>query len=122
MSPSSGTRGSHGYPRTARINEVLREVVADALERLADAEETMGMLTVTGVECSPDMRTATVYLSSMSDEAAEILSERRTQLQREVATQVRMKRTPKLSFRVDPAVVHGTLVDDTLRRLADPPT
>jgi ribosome-binding factor A len=113
-------KGSHGYPRVARVNEVLREVVADSLERLSDAEDALELLTVTGVETAPDLRTAVVYLSSMSDEAAVVLEERRVQLQHEVATQVRMKRTPKLSFRVDPAVVHGSMVDDTLRRLADP--
>jgi len=120
VGPASGSRGgSHGYPRVARVNEVLREVVADSLERLADAEDALGMLTVTGVDCAQDLRTAVVYLSSMSDEAAEVLEERRAQLQREVATQVRLKRTPKLSFSVDPAVVHGAVIEDALRRLAD---
>jgi len=118
---ASGSRpGGHGYPRTARVNEVLREVLAETIERLADAEDALGMLTVTGVVCAPDLRTATVYLSSLSEEAAEVLEQRRPQLQREVAAQVRMKRTPKLSFKVDPAVVHGAVVDDALRRLSNP--
>ena len=120
MAAHSSRPGGQRYPRTARVNEVLREVVAETIERLADAEDALGMLTVTGVECSPDLRTATVFLSSMSDEAAVVLDERRIQLQREVATQVRLKRTPKLSFKVDPAVVHGAVVDDALRRLQQP--
>ena len=120
MATASGSRGgTHGYPRVARVNEVLREVVADALERLADAEDALGMLTVTGVDCAQDFRTAVVYLASLSEEAADVLDERRVQLQREVASQVRLKRTPRLSFMVDPAVVHGAVVDDALRRLAD---
>jgi len=61
-----------------------------------------------------------VYLSSLSEPAAVVLEEHRAQLQREVASQVRLKRTPKLSFMVDPAVVHGERVDDALRRLARP--
>ena len=40
------------YPRVARINEVLREVVAEAIERLCDKEDALELLTVTGVECS----------------------------------------------------------------------
>jgi ribosome-binding factor A len=112
--------GPHGYPRVARINEVLREVVAETLERLRDAEDDLGLLTVTGVECTSDLRSAVVYLASLSEEAAEVLEQRRAQLQREVATQVRMKRTPKLTFAVDPAVVHGTSVEDALRRLSGP--
>ena len=120
MATAGGRGGAHGYPRVARVNEVLREVVADAIERLADAEDALVLVTVTGVDCSTDLRTATVYLSSMSDEAREVLDERRAQLQRQVAAQVRMKRTPKLAFKVDPAIVHGAVIDDALRRLADP--
>ncbi len=112
--------GSHGYPRIARVNEVLREVVADALERLTDKEEGLGLLTVTGVECTSDLRVAVVYLASLPEEAAAVLEERRVQLQHEVSSQVRLKRTPKLTFVVDPAVVHGQHVDDALRRIAHP--
>ena len=120
MAAPSKRGGAHGYPRTARVNEVLREVVADALERLSDTEDEIGLLTVTGVECTSDLRSAVVYLASLTDVAAEMLEEHRGQLQAEVASQVRLKRTPKLSFTVDPAVVHGAMVDDALRRLAQP--
>ena len=106
------------YPRVARVNELLREVLADALERLRDKEDAVELLTVTGVECTPDLRQATVYLSSLSDEAAEVLEERRGQLQHLVASQVRMKRTPRLTFVVDPAVVQGRAVDEALRRIS----
>jgi ribosome-binding factor A len=99
---------------------VLREVVADALERLSDTDDEVGLLTVTGVECTGDLRSAVVFLASLSETAAVALEEHRGRLQAEVASQVRMKRTPKLSFAVDPAVVHGTMVDDALRRLAPP--
>lgn len=109
--------GAQRYPRVARVNEVLREVVADAIERLADAHDEFGLVTVTGVECATDLRTAVVYVSSLTDEQREVLDERRAQLQHEVATQVRMKRTPRLRFAVDPAVVQGSIVEDALRRL-----
>lgn len=112
--------GAHGYPRIARVNEVLREVLADALERLSDHDDEVGLLTVTGVECSSDLRHAVVYLASLSEPAAAALEGHRKELQAEVASQVRLKRTPKLSFSIDPAVVHGAMVDDALRRLAPP--
>jgi ribosome-binding factor A len=112
--------GTHRYPRTARVNEVLREVVADALERLSDHDDEVGLLTVTGVECTSDLRTAVVYLASLSESAALALEAHRVELQGAVASQVRLKRTPKLSFAIDPAVVHGAIVDDALRRLAPP--
>jgi ribosome-binding factor A len=112
-------RGAAPYPRSLRVNQVLRQVVAEELERLADADERLRLVTVTAVDTAPDLRQATVYLSSLSDDSAEALAERRTQLQRAVGRQVRMKRTPQLEFLVDPAVVAGGRVEEVLRRIRD---
>jgi ribosome-binding factor A len=101
------------------VNEVLREVVAEAIERLADTDDRLRLMTVTAIDTSPDLSRATVYLSSLPEEAAEALSAERAQLQRAIGRQVRMKRTPQLAFAVDPAVVHGTRVEEILRRIHD---
>lgn len=107
------------YPRTLRVNEVLRQVVAEELERLADADERLRLVTVTSVEVTPDLRAATVYLGSLGAEASEALEERRARLQRALARQVRLKRTPRLQFAPDPAVSAGARIDEILRRLGD---
>jgi ribosome-binding factor A len=105
------------YPRALRVNEVLRQVLGEELERLADADERLRLVTVTAVEVSPDLRAATVFLAEMDDPTAEALEERRNQLQRTVGRQVRMKRTPRLHFAADPAVREGARVEEILRRL-----
>ena len=110
-------RGVARYPRALRVNQVLRQVLAEELERLVDADERLELITVTAVETAPDLRHATVYVSSLGTEAAEALGERRAQLQRAVGRQVRMKRTPLLEFAVDPAVVAGERVESSLRRI-----
>jgi len=110
-------RGVAPYPRSLRVNQVLRQVLAEELERLADADERLRLVTVTAVDTSADLRHATVYLSSLSEDAKDALVERRTQLQRALGRQVRMKRTPQLEFAVDPAVVAGGRVEDALRRI-----
>lgn len=107
------------YPRVARVNEVLRQVVADELERLADADERLRLVTVTSVEVSTDLRSATVFVGTLGPDAAEALEERRGRLQRSLAAQVRMKRTPRLHFAADPALAAGARVEDILRRLGD---
>lgn len=117
---SAGRRDRSGpsrYPRTARVNQVLREVVADELERLADVDERLRLLTVTAVDTTPDLRRAVVYVSSLPEEASLALAERRVQLQRALATQMRLKRTPQLAFEADPAVRSGAQVDRILRRI-----
>jgi ribosome-binding factor A len=110
------------FPRTARVNEVLREVVAEELERMADTDDRLRLLTVTSVDITPDLSRATVYLSSLPPLAIEALAEQRTQLQRTIGRQVRMKRTPLLEFESDPAVAHGLRVEEILRNLREAPS
>ena len=71
------------YPRALRVNQVLRQVLAEELERLADADE-LPMVTVTSVDAAPDMRTAVVYLATLDEATAVVLEERRVHLQRTV--------------------------------------
>lgn len=113
-----GPGGQARYPRVFRLNQVLREVLADEIERLTDTSGEL--LTVTGVTVEPDLRHATVWLSSLTEASRGLLEEHRVELQAAVARQTTMKRTPRLSFDVDPAVVHGLAVEDALRRLGRP--
>jgi ribosome-binding factor A len=114
MARSSGSH--HPYPRSARVNQILREVISDELMRITDVDERLGILTITGVETTADMRQAMVFLDSLSDEARVALEEHRAQLQSAVNVQTRLKRTPKLSFVADPAVASGEAVEEILRR------
>ena len=107
------------YPRTLRVNQVLRQVLAEELERLADADE-VPMVTVTSVQVAADMRTAVVYLASLDEATEVVLEERRGQLQRVVGTQMTMKRTPRLRFQADPAIAAGSRVEELLRGLHAP--
>ena len=110
---------SRRYPRTARINEVLREIIAEELERMVDEDLRLDLLTVTHVEADPDLRHATVLLASLPEEAATALAEHRIALQRAIGRQVRLKRTPQLAFEPDPAVASGQRVEEILRGLQD---
>jgi ribosome-binding factor A len=105
------------YPRALRVNQVLRQVIAGELERLADADERFRMVTVTAVDTAPDLRTATVYLASLDEETVAALDERRPYLQRFIGAQVTMKRTPRLAFKADPAIAAGSRVEELLRHL-----
>jgi ribosome-binding factor A len=111
------SRALGSYPRVARINELLREVLAEELERFADTDERLRLPTVTGVEVTGDLSSAKVYMSSLDDAVSEALAEHRAHLQRAIGRQVRMKRTPKLQFVPDPAVAEGAKVEGILRRL-----
>jgi ribosome-binding factor A len=107
----------HPYPRTARINALLLEVIATALERISDDDRRLSLLTVTAVEAEPDLRHATVFFASLDAAAEQALGEHRGALQAAVARGGRMKRTPTLRFSADPAVAAGERVEEALRRV-----
>ena len=110
-------KGPRRYPRTARVNHVVQEVVADELERIDD--DRLQLVTVTGVQVEPDLRHAVVWISSLPEAAAVALAQHRVRLQAAIGRQTRMKRTPELTFRPDPAVASGQRVEDILRGLEE---
>ena len=114
-------RRDHGrrhYPRTARVNRLVQEIVAEALERQDDPR--LDLVTVTDVVVDPDLRRAKVFYDSLQGEEgdAEVLAalgEARIGLQAAIGRQARLKRTPELEFLPDPAVRTGERVEQILR-------
>jgi ribosome-binding factor A len=117
--PDRRGRTSHTrrFPRTARVNEVLREIVAEALEEVSDDDERLNLVTVTGIEAEPDLRHAKVFYAARTEGADEALVEQRVRLQAAIARQTRLKRTPQLSFVVDTGVTTGWRIEEVLKGL-----
>jgi ribosome-binding factor A len=109
--------GARRYPRSARVNEVVREVLADEVERLSDPR--LELVTITGVDVSNDLREATVYYSTLgsSDGTAAGLRSAAPHLRNVLGREVRLKYLPRLSFTEDPGVVQGRRVEEILRDL-----
>jgi ribosome-binding factor A len=121
------------YPRMARVNEVVREALGDELERMNDPR--LGMVTLTGVDVTADLRQATVYYSALGRSAKDnrtIIGELEPEQQAELeaalksatphlrgmlSREVRMKYTPELIFRVDPSIATGNRIDEIIRDL-----
>ncbi len=112
--PRTGRR----YPRMARVNELVREVLAEELE-LLQGDERLGLLVVTHVEVDPDLRRARVLLSSLTEEGEEALMENRPRLQAALGRQVRLRRTPQLTFSADPTIQTGARIEDILQDLRE---
>lgn len=109
-------------PRMRRVNELLREIVADEVPRLKDPR--IGFVTITGVDCAPDLRHATVYYSVLGSEeeqadTAEALEHSAPHLQAIIGPQVKLKYIPRLHFRRDPAIEAGMRMEEILRRIQD---
>ena len=109
------------YPRMLRVNEVVREALADELERMSDPR--LGMVTITGVDVAADLRHAAVYYAALGredDETREALRAAAPHLRAALGRQVRLKYLPRLDFRPDPAIEQGQRVEEIIRHLHDP--
>lgn len=103
------------YPRTARLDEVVLEVLASELERLDDPR--LDLVTLTGVDVANDLSHATVWFAARhdADGAQRALDAAAPRLRGVVGRSVRMKQTPRLDFRPDPAIDAGARVEQLLR-------
>ena len=107
--------------RMRRVNESVRAVLAEAVLELKDPR--IGFVTVTGVTTSPDLRTATVYVSVLGSERKRELSlaglaAAHGPLQARLASELRLKRTPTLTFEYDPSVERGVRMTRLIDELA----
>lgn len=105
------------YPRTARLNELLREIIGDELERIDDSR--LDVVTVISIDAESDLRRAIVYYDCLDGEdgdedALAALGDARIRLQRAIGRQARVKRTPELRFIPDPAVRSGARIEAVL--------
>jgi ribosome-binding factor A len=107
-----------------RVNEAVREVVSQGVGELKDPR--IGFVTVTGVETSPDLRHARVFVSVLGSESKREktltgLEAAHGLLQARLARELRMKRTPQLAFEYDPTVERGVRMTQLIDELAPEP-
>jgi ribosome-binding factor A len=105
--------------RMRRVDEAIRQVLADVLAaELADPR--VGFVTVTAVKTSLDLRNAQVFVSVLGDEAAREsslagLRSAHGLLQRRIAGELRLRRTPTLQFEYDSTTDRALRVNALLR-------
>jgi ribosome-binding factor A len=107
--------------RMRRVNHLVREVLADAIPELKDPR--IGLVTITAVETSPDLRHARVFVSVLGgekkrDNSLRGLDAAHGVLQARLSRELRLKRTPQLAFEYDPTVERGVRMTKLIDELA----
>jgi ribosome-binding factor A len=107
--------------RMRRVNESIRQVLSEGLGQLKDPR--IGFVTVTGVKTSPDLRHARVFVSVLGTERKRVqtlagLEAAHSVLQSRIARELRLKRTPQLTFEYDPSVERGVRMSKLIDELA----
>jgi ribosome-binding factor A len=109
-------------PRMRRVNEAMREVLSSHIP--GDLKDPrIGFVTVTAVETSPDLSAARVFVSVLGDpaereQAIAGLRSSRGLLQSHVARELRMKRTPTLTFVGDETPERGMRIERLIQDVA----
>ena len=111
-----------GIPRLVRVNELLkREIAEDLYRNFSMSDFDAASLTVTRVECTPDLRDANVFVSIFGHEEERnkmisYLNRHRQEIVRLMIKRVKLKYTPRLHFVHDESLEGG---DHILSLLAE---
>jgi ribosome-binding factor A len=110
------------YPRTARLNRLFQEILAEELERIDD--ERLEMVTVMSVDCDASLDRAIVYYESLGgadddEDVLEALGEARPKLRSAIGREARVKRTPELLFRPDDVARGAARLEEVLQNLPE---
>lgn len=109
----------HPYPRSERLSSVIRESIADEVERLADPR--LDLVTITDVDVGTDLTLAQVYFATPNedrlDQARAGLEAASKRLRRTLAGELRIKRIPALRFLPDKSILEGARIDEVIRDL-----
>lgn len=110
--------------RMRRVNESLRKVLADGVERLGDP--SVGFVTITGVRATTDFSQAIVYVSVLGSEKRRTRSLRALErahgvLQQRVARELRLRRTPQLIFQYDETLDRALRMSELLDQVVPAP-
>lgn len=117
--------GGREYPRTARVSQLVREILAETLTELDDPR--LGLVTVIEVRVDNELDRALVWVEDASgtvsdEELLEALDEHRGRLRREVGDQARLRKTPALEFRIDEVGRAAARIDELLGEPGPPPS
>src|SRR5437867_13083861 len=113
----------HTSRRPQRIALQIRQEISLMLSRKIK-DRRIGFVTVTGVEMSPDLRHAKVFVSAMGTERAkkeslEALNHASGWIRHELGQRIRMKFLPELVFRIDTSLDYGERIDRLLGEIRE---
>lgn len=109
--------------RQERVSERIHEEISDLLQkRIRDPR--LASVTVTGVEVSPDLKLASVFISALGDcearnSALQGVQHASKYIRRQLAQRLQMRFAPELRFALDESWVRGARIDELLEQLRD---
>jgi ribosome-binding factor A len=108
--------------RPQQLAAILHEAIQARIDKGLADPRVQGMITVTGVEVSPDLKTATVLVSVMPHTKQDLtlhgLTSAARHIRRDVGDEVTLHRVPDLTFKLDRSLEKQAGVLDAIARAA----
>ncbi len=103
--------------RTSRVGESVRDALVEVFRHdLKDVK--LGFTSITGVDVSPDLHFARVFISGLKEEetreVVEALQNARGAVRRYLGKRIRLRYTPELDFKYDEAPERGGRIEALL--------
>lgn len=116
----TGGSNARGYDRADRLSELLREIVAEQLERIDD--DRLQMVTVTAVDVDRELEHAKIYYTCLdgndrADDVLEGFDEVRGRVRKAIGAQAKLRRVPQLHFLPDDVVRGAQRIEEILASL-----
>ena len=111
-----------GHGRSDRMAGAIRRLVSEMVQRRLKDSRITGMVSVTDVEVSGDLRHARIFVSIYGDEAQEEatmegLRSAAGLIRGEVGRELQLRHAPELSFRLDRTARHAAQMNDLFARI-----
>jgi ribosome-binding factor A len=109
------------HNRPERVAAVVQHLLAERFAR-GMRDPRIGLVTITGVKMSPDLREATVYWTvhggaDVRNHTAEGLQKARGYLRREISVELKLRVVPDLHFIYDEAIDRGERIEQLIRQV-----
>ena len=105
--------------RIGRINEEIQRELSDQFRRLKDPRDSSGMVSITRVDTTGDLRYARIYVSALDkSQEKEVLKGLKSAagfLRRELGRALQLRYTPELQFIPDDSIQYGAHILEVLR-------
>ena len=107
--------------RIDRTNDDIRRVISEKLREVKDPRVQQGMISVTRVETTGDLRYSKIWLSVMGmqdeKEFKKGLKSASGWLRRELGTSMNLRYTPELVFEIDHSIEYGAHISEVISNL-----
>ncbi len=106
--------------RQKKVSSLIKETLSQALFEFIQ-DSSLGLITITRIEMTKDLRNAHIYLSIFDPKNKErildLLTDKKGHLRKAVALRTKLKYNPMLIFSLDPTIAHEDRIDELLDKI-----